>query len=74
MFNILDAENKSAKNLRKFAELNPESRTILLEKATNQEKKHERLLNKEEFLKILHETDNVLDQVEKELSQHTEGK
>ncbi|KAF7266828.1 hypothetical protein GWI33_019856 [Rhynchophorus ferrugineus] len=71
---LVNAENNSAENLRKYAELNPESKTILLEKAMNQEKKHERLLDKEEFLKILQETDNVLDEVEKELTQHTEEK
>lgn len=68
---LLNAENSSAANLRKVAEENPESKDILLEKAANQEAKHEKLLNKDEFMKILMVTDNMFDEVEKELSQHT---
>lgn len=46
---------------------------MLLEKAANQEKKHERLLNKEEFLVICHEAEEVFDKVEEELAQHIDG-
>lgn len=47
---------------------------MLLEKAANQEKKREKLLNKEEFLKLVKDTDDTLDKVEAELAEHnTEG-
>lgn len=43
---------------------------MLLEKAANQEKKHEKMLNKEEFVAILQEADKVFDEVEAQLAQH----
>lgn len=73
-WSVLEADEKNAAELRKFAEENPEAREMLMEKAANQEKKREKLLNKEEFLKLIKDTDDTLDKVEAELAEHnTEG-
>ncbi|CAG9761571.1 unnamed protein product [Ceutorhynchus assimilis] len=71
---LVNADKNSADNLRKYAQENPDAKEMLLEKAENQEKKREKLLNKDEFLKICQQAEKVLDEVEAELSQHTNGK
>nr|CAD7261774.1 unnamed protein product [Timema shepardi] len=68
------AEKSNSRNLRELAENNPEAREILLRKAENQDTKHAALENKEEFKKVLHQVDVVLDNVEKELSLQSEDK
>nr|CAD7401873.1 unnamed protein product [Timema poppensis] len=68
------AEKSNSRNLRELAENNPEAREILLRKAENQDTKHAALENKEEFKKVLHQVDVVLDNVEKELSFQSEDK
>lgn len=73
MWCVLEADENNAAELRKFAAENPEAREMLMEKATNQEKKREKLLNKEEFLNLVKDTDDTLDKVEAELAEHTEG-
>nr|UUV68093.1 glutathione S-transferase [Dendroctonus rhizophagus] len=69
---LVNADKNSATNLRKYAQDNPDAREMLLEKAENQEKKHEKMQNKEEFVAILKETDKVFDEVEAELAQHAD--
>ncbi|KAH1010467.1 hypothetical protein HUJ05_004756 [Dendroctonus ponderosae] len=69
---LVNADKDSAKNLRKYAEDNPGAREMLLEKAENQEKKHEKMLNKEEFVAILKEADKLFDEVEAQLAQHAD--
>nr|CAD7199609.1 unnamed protein product [Timema douglasi] len=71
---LLAAEKSNSRNLRELAENNPEAREILLRKAENQDTKHAALENKEEFKKVLHQVDVVLDNVEKELSLQSEDK
>lgn len=68
---LVNHDKDNADKLRKYAEQYPEAREMLLEKAAIQEKRREQLLNKDEFLKILDQADEVFEQVEKELSQHT---
>nr|CAD7573550.1 unnamed protein product [Timema californicum] len=69
---LVTAEKSNSRNLRELAENNPEAREILLRKAENQDTKHAALENKEEFKKVLHQVDVVLDNVEKELSLQSE--
>ncbi|KAK7865427.1 hypothetical protein R5R35_012791 [Gryllus longicercus] len=71
---LQSAEKNSSTNLRLYAEKNPESRDTLLQKANSQDARHEALLNKDEFKKLLDQTDSILQDVEKELSSHTEDK
>ncbi|XP_066256128.1 ganglioside-induced differentiation-associated protein 1 isoform X2 [Euwallacea similis] len=67
---LLNADKENARNLKKYAEENPDARQMLLEKADNQEKKREKLLNKDEFVKLLNETEKVFDKIEAELAEH----
>ncbi|XP_066148080.1 ganglioside-induced differentiation-associated protein 1 isoform X2 [Euwallacea fornicatus] len=67
---LLNADKDSAENLKKYSKENAEARQMLLEKAENQEKKHEQLLIKDEFVKILNETEKIFDKVEAELAEH----
>lgn len=60
--------------MRETAEKVPEAKDILLQKANQQDKKHQIVLNKDEYLKVLKNVDDVLEQVEKELSGHVNGK
>lgn len=46
---------------------------MLLQKANAQDKKHQIVLSKEEYVKILNDVDAVLERVEKELSTHVNG-
>lgn len=61
-------EEKSIKRLRELAEIHPEIKDILLEKAELQEKKHNIIVNEEQFKKLLDQVEDVLNEVEKELS------
>lgn len=70
---ITDGENNSGKILRQLAEKNPESKAVLLQKADIQDKKHEKILNKNEFLNVLNQVDQVLKTVEDELTKHEGG-
>ncbi|XP_050296805.1 ganglioside-induced differentiation-associated protein 1 isoform X2 [Anthonomus grandis grandis] len=71
---LIKSDTNLAKNLRKYAEENPEAREMLLEKAENQEKKREKLLKKEEFSAICNQTEEVFNKVEEELSQYINDK
>ncbi|CAK1586151.1 unnamed protein product [Parnassius mnemosyne] len=62
----------SFKNLRKIAEENPKAKSILLYKAEIQERKHEILINEEEYTKVLNIVDSVLTQVEEQLKDQSE--
>lgn len=64
------AEKKSSASLRETAEKNPESRDVLLQKANAQDKKHLLVTDKSEYLKVLAQVDQVLDEVEEELASH----
>ncbi|KAL1517839.1 hypothetical protein ABEB36_001551 [Hypothenemus hampei] len=68
---LVKADEESAANLRRYAEETPGARAMLLEKAENQEKKREKLLNKQEFIKILNQAEEVFDKIEAELAEHT---
>ncbi|XP_066991991.2 ganglioside-induced differentiation-associated protein 1 [Anabrus simplex] len=67
------AEINSSANLRKHAENNREFRDVLLQKAKIQDVRHEKLLIKEEFKKVLDQVSSVLGEVEDELASHKEG-
>ncbi|XP_045496095.1 ganglioside-induced differentiation-associated protein 1 [Colias croceus] len=62
-----------SKNLRKLAKENPKAERELLYKAEIQDRKHEILSNEEEYLKVLNIVDEVLSQVEQQLTKQSEG-
>lgn len=72
-FSFKGKERSSSEELRKHAELNPEAREVLLEKASAKERNFKRIANREEFLKMLEQVDGVLNAVEHELSKHGPG-
>lgn len=59
--------------MKKLAETNPDYKDVLLKKAEIQEKKHLTVTNKDEYIKILEQVDDVLTKVESELSLHIGG-
>ncbi|XP_049777453.1 ganglioside-induced differentiation-associated protein 1 [Schistocerca cancellata] len=71
---LQSAEKNSCMTLRYHAEKNPESRDVLLQKAKAQEIKHEKLLVKDEYQKLLEQVDSVLSEVENELASHADSK
>lgn len=68
-----DAEKNSSSNLRKYAQENPDAKDMLLKKADAQDEKHKIIVDKNEFLKLLAQVDEVLTKVEEELATHTGG-
>lgn len=60
--------------MRRYAELNPEARDVLLEKANAKEKSLKRITSRDEYLKILDQVDAVLSAVEEELARHGSGR
>ncbi|VVC86747.1 unnamed protein product [Leptidea sinapis] len=70
---LKNGDLSSSKNLRKLAKENPKAERVLLYKAEIQEKKHEIIANEEEYLKVLNIVDEVLTQVEEQLSNQSEG-
>lgn len=71
---LVDSEKNKSKTLRKHAESNPEARQILLQKANIQDQKVAIVLDKELYLKVLQQVDDVLSQVEEQLSKYPEGR
>ncbi|CAH0547191.1 unnamed protein product [Brassicogethes aeneus] len=71
---LANAERDSSANLRKYAEENANAKEMLLKKAEAQDKKHKTIINKEEFLKLLGQVEEVLTQIEAELGTHTGDK
>lgn len=67
------AERNSSKMLREYAMKYEESREMLLQKAAEQDKKHTKIINLDEYMSLLVQVDNVLTEVEEELTKHTEG-
>ncbi|CAH0584310.1 unnamed protein product [Chrysodeixis includens] len=63
----------NSNNLRKLAEENPEAKSILLYKAEIQDRKHEIIMNEEEYTKVLNVIDQVLTHVENQLKEQPEG-
>lgn len=62
-----------SKILRECAENSPEAREILLQKANAHDKKLPTMLNKESYLKLLEQVEDVLTKVEEELSKHSDS-
>jgi len=71
---LANSEKNIGKILRAHAEQNPESREILLQKATIHEQKSSMITNKEEYLKVLEQFDEVLNNLENELASHSDDK
>lgn len=70
---ILVSEANQSKYMRKYAEINPEFRDTLLQRAELVNQKHNSIINREEYLKRLDQVDSVLTEVESELVSHTSG-
>lgn len=66
-------ERNSSKILRMYAEKNEKFREVLLQKAADQDKKHLKIVNAEEYVRLLDQVDTVLTEVEDELAKHTLG-
>ncbi|XP_019874382.1 ganglioside-induced differentiation-associated protein 1 [Aethina tumida] len=71
---LANAEKNSSSNLRKYAQENPDAKDMLLKKADAQDEKHKIIVDKNEFLKLLAQVDEVLTKVEEELATHTGDK
>lgn len=56
-----------------YAEKNAEFRDMLLQKAADQDKKHLKIVNANEYTKLLEQVDAVLTEVEEELAKHITG-
>lgn len=68
--NFIRTENNRSEILKAHAENNPECRHILLKKLEFHERRHQIVTNKEEFLSVLNQVEDVLDKVEEELASH----
>lgn len=53
--------------------MNPEARDILLKKAEFQDKKHQLITDKEEYIKILENVNIILIKVEEQLNEMKKG-
>ena len=69
----LGAEDNSSTVLRTHAEKNPSCRQVLLQKAELQDVKHQTVIDRNEYLKVLDKVDDLLGTIERELSNHTKG-
>lgn len=69
---LAGGEEKSIQRLRELAEIHPEIKDILLEKAEVQEKKHNIIVSEEQFAKLLDQVDGVLKEIETELSSRSD--
>lgn len=70
----LGAEDNSSTVLRAHAEKNPNCQQVLLQKAELQDIKHQTVIDRNEYLKVLGKVDDLLGTIEQELSNHTKGK
>lgn len=70
---IVESEKNIGKILRAHAEANPEAKDVLLQKITIHEQKSNMILDKNEYLKVLNQVNEVLIKVEEELASHTGG-
>lgn len=68
------ADKKAAENLRRVADKVPSAHDILIQKSDLQERKRQSITNREQYLKILNQVDEVLAKVEEELERHENGK
>ncbi|CAK1556275.1 unnamed protein product [Leptosia nina] len=65
---LKNGDLSNSKNLRKLAKEHPKAENVLLYKAEIQDRKHEIITNEEEYLKVLNVVDDVLGQVEEQLT------
>lgn len=68
------SEVNQANYMRKHAENNPKFRDILLQRAELVTKKHNSIVNREEYSKWIDQVDSVLSEVENELASHSPEK
>lgn len=68
-----DSEKNKKKTLEENAEKNPLARKILLQKASIQDQKLTNCLDKGQYLKVLQQVDDILTEVEEQLSKYSEG-
>ncbi|XP_075225050.1 ganglioside induced differentiation associated protein 1 [Lycorma delicatula] len=71
---LLSADEKTGEMLRSVAEKQPQLKDILLKKVEAHAQNRTRIITKEGFENLLHETDSVLTEVEKELELHKDDK
>ncbi|KAF2899502.1 hypothetical protein ILUMI_06674 [Ignelater luminosus] len=71
---LANAEKSIPNTLRSYAEENPDARDVLLQKASIHEQKNSVFTNKDEYVQVLDQFDEVLTNVEDELASHTEGR
>ncbi|KAK3923927.1 Ganglioside-induced differentiation-associated protein 1 [Frankliniella fusca] len=68
------SEVNQSNYMREHAENNPKFRDVLLQRADLLDKKHDSIINREEYTKWLKNVETVLAQVEDELASHNEDK
>ncbi|XP_063915223.1 ganglioside-induced differentiation-associated protein 1 isoform X2 [Zophobas morio] len=67
---LANAEKNGGKNLRQYAEKNPEHKEVLLKKAQTREETYKKLCVEKNFLGVLEEMHVILEEVEGELAKH----